>query len=1021
MIEMAESEPIGSVMVVGGGISGMQSSLDLADSGFRVYLLDRYPTIGGVMAQLDKTFPTNDCAMCIMAPKLVATGRHHNIEIIGSAEVTNIEGEAGRFYVTINKHPIKINEEVCTGCGVCATKCPSEAIDEFNEHLRRRPAISIRYPQAIPLIYNIDTEKCIGCGICAEECKAHAVEYEQEVKKVQIEVGSIILSPGFEKFVPDNLKEYGYGVFKNVVSSIEFERILSATGPYAGMVLRPADGDIPKTVAFIQCIGSRDNQHGSNPYCSAVCCMYAIKEAVIAQEHTAGLKSHIFFMDIRAFGKEFDEYHERAEKEHGIGFTRSRVANITEDPETKDLTVTYVENGEIKHKEFNMVVLGVGMNPPDNAEELAKVYGIDLGKYKFCATNTFTPLETSRPGIFVSGAFSSPKDIPDTVAQASGAAAMASGIISSQRWTRTTVREFPPERDIAGEEPRIGVFVCHCGINIGGTVDVPGVVEYAKSLPNVVYSEHNLYTCSQDTQKRIRENINEHNLNRTIVASCTPRTHEPLFRNTTAEGGLNPYLFEMANIRDQCSWVHMHEPEKATAKAKDLLRIAVAKSRLLEPLDKKYLSITQKGLVIGGGLSGMTAALGIAEQGFETYLIEKDDKLGGNLNYIHTTLESIDNGKAPKSQLKPQEYLKNLIDKVKSNDKIKIFMESKIKNIEGFMGNFKTTFENNGKEHELEHGVVIVASGGYEYKPTEYLYGTDDKVITQREFETQLAENKFKGNNIVMIQCVGSRDDEHKWCSRVCCNEAVKNALMLKETNPDANIFILYKDIRTYGFKEDYFKTAAEKGVVFIRYDDENKPQVTNDNGSLKVVVLDNVVNEELELHPDHVVLSAGTMPNPDNEAIGKMLKVPLSKYKYFLEAHMKLRPVDFATEGVFLCGLAHGPKLIDESISQAYGAVARASTILAKDTMEIEPTISFVIDENCDGCAYCVDPCPFNAITLIEYMKEGAVKKTVEVNEASCKGCGVCMATCPKKGIVVKGFRLDQLNAMIEAALEVN
>jgi heterodisulfide reductase subunit A len=528
---MAAAETKGSVMVVGGGISGMQSALDLADSGFKVYLLDRYPTIGGVMAQLDKTFPTNDCAMCIMAPKLVATGRHHNIEIVGNADVTNVEGEAGHFFVTINKRPLKIDEDACTGCGVCAQKCPAEAIDEFNEGLRRRPAISIRYPQAIPLVFNIDVEKCIGCGICAEECKANAVLYDQETSKLQLEVGSIILSPGFEKFIPDKLGEYGYGHFKNVVSSIEFERILSATGPYAGTVLRPSDGDVPENVAFIQCVGSRDQQHGSNPYCSAVCCMYAMKEAVIAQEHTEGLRSHIYYMDIRAHGKEFDDYRERAEKEYGIEFTRSRVANITEDPDTGNLTIHYVENGDVKEKEFNLVVLGVGFTPPEGAKQISEVFGIDLNKYDYCATTSYTPLETSKPGIYVSGAFSSPKDIPDTVAQASGAAAMASGIISDKRWTETAEKDYPPERHVSAEEPKIGVPVCRCGINIGGVVDVPDVVEYAKSLPGVVHAEENLYTCSQDTQERMAEKIKELGLNRTIVASCTPRTHEPLFRN----------------------------------------------------------------------------------------------------------------------------------------------------------------------------------------------------------------------------------------------------------------------------------------------------------------------------------------------------------------------------------------------------------------------------------------------------------------------------------------------------------
>jgi heterodisulfide reductase subunit A len=1017
-------DKVGAVLVVGGGISGMQSSLDLADAGFRVYLLDKLPTIGGVMSQLDKTFPTNDCSMCIMAPKLVGVGRHHNIHIISNAEIQKVEGEEGNFKVTIEKHARKINEDKCTGCGVCLSKCPMEAIDEYNSGLSGRSAVFIRYPQAVPLVASIDTTKCIGCGICAEECRADAVEYDQLGSETTIEVGSIILSPGFEVFDPKVKEEYGYGKYKNVLSSLEFERVLSATGPYAGTVMRPSDGEVPQKVAFIQCVGSRDHQEGSNPYCSAVCCMYAIKEAIIAQEHTPGLKSTVYYMDIRAFGKEFDDYYKRAKEEHGMDFIRSRVAEVNEDPETKNLILTFVgDDEEVQRAEFDMVVLGVGFKPPEDALTLGEKLDIDLNNYDFCATNTFSPLETTRPGIYVSGAFSGPKDIPDTVAQASGAAAKASGGISTERWKLTTAKEYPPEKDIVGEEPKIGVFICHCGINIGSVVDVPEVVEYAKTLPNVAHAEHNLYTCSEDTQGHIKEVIEELGLNRMIVASCTPRTHEPLFRNTAAEAGLNPYLFEMANIRDQCSWVHMHEPENATVKAKDLVRMAVAKSRLLEPLQKIDLPITQKGLVIGGGLAGMTAALELANQGFETYLVEKEPELGGNLRHIRSVMDMGGNG--TKIDVgKPREVLESLIKKVNEHDKIYVHTSSEVKDIEGFVGNFKSKIVPAGSEkgtdgEEIEHGVVIIASGAYEYKPTEYLYGEDERVVTQRELEEKLnSGDGFDPKSVVMIQCVGSRTDEHPWCSRVCCGEAIKNALRIKEVSPDTNVYVLYKDIRTYGFKEDFYKEAAEKGVKFILYDDEHKPVVEKNNGGLSVKVSEFNLEETIQLEPDMVILSAGIHPNPDNEEIGQMLKVPLTKDKFFLEAHMKLRPVDFATEGVFLCGLAHGPKFIDESISQACGSVSRAATILAKDTIEMEPTLSFVVDENCDGCAYCVDPCPYNAITLLEYMRDGNLRKTVEVNESACKGCGVCMATCPKKGIFVRGFKLEQLMAMINAAL---
>jgi heterodisulfide reductase subunit A len=1003
------TDKIGSVLVVGGGISGMQSSLDLADSGFKVYLLDTLPSIGGVMSQLDKTFPTNDCSMCIMAPKLVATGRHHNIHVISNANIENVDGGPGKFNITVKKRARRVNEEKCTGCGVCATKCPMEAIDEYNMGMLPRASIFVRYPQAVPLVFSIDQEKCIGCGICAEECKAEAVEYDQEDSLINLDVGSIILSPGFKPFDPIVKEEYGYGIYKNVLTSMEFERFLSATGPYAGTVLRPSDGEVPKKVAFIQCVGSReDPDKGGRQYCSAVCCMYAMKEAVIAKEHTAGLEPHIFFMDIRAHGKEFDDYHIRAEQEHGIKFTRSRVSEVQEDPETKNLFITYVEGGEIKREEFDLVVLGIGFMPPENIQELTEKMGIELNHYDFCNISSFSPLETNKPGIFVSGAFSGPKDIPDTVAQASGAAAKASSLIADARWTQTSTKEYPPERDIAGEEPKIGVFVCHCGINIGGVVDVPGVVEYAKSLPNVVHAEHNLYTCSEDTQGHIKEMIEEHKLNRTIVASCTPRTHEPLFRNTT-----------MANIRDQCSWVHMHEDEAATAKAKDLVRMAVAKSRLLEPLEKMELSLNKNALVLGGGLSGMTAALELSRQGFQTYLVEKEAELGGNLKHIHYTLSPSGMGEKSQSE-NPQTRLKELVKEVSFNDKIKVFTNTTMKDVEGFVGNFKSTLDVNGTDEIIEHGVVIIAIGGYEYKPTEYLYGQDPNVITQRELESGLAKGESDLNSVVMIQCVGSRDEKYGWCSRTCCAEAVKNALKIKELKPDAKVYVLYKDIRTFGFREDYYREAAKKGVQFIRYDDEHKPEVTNDGGKLEVIVPDFVLAGNITFHPDKVVLSAGTHPNPDKEEIGKLLKIPLNKYKFFLEAHMKLRPVDFATEGVFLAGIAHGPKFIDESISQACGTVARAATILSRDSLEVEPQISNVVDENCDGCAYCIDPCPYNALTLIEYSRDGQIKKTVQVNEAACKGCGVCQATCPKKGIFIRGFKLEQISAMIDACLGV-
>jgi len=929
--------------------------------------------------------------------------------------------------------PFDKHSDVCQVCGTCAYICPTERIkledmslneaipilDEYNERLNARSPAYISYPQAVPNKAAIDERYCVQmlkeeCKICEEVCEADAIEFEQEEETIKLNVGAVVLSPGFELFDAKTKEDWGYGQYPNVVSSIEFERLLSTTGPHLGHVVRPSDEKEPQKIGFIQCVGSRDCERD---YCSSVCCMYATKEAIIAKEHISGeLQCDIFFMDLRAYSKGFDEYYEKG-KELGIDYIRCRPPIIEEIPETKNLIVTYINEQDQKvSREYDMVVLSAGMEAPKNAKEISEKFGIALNEYNFCQTDPFRPVESTRDGVYVAGPFTEPKDIPETIMQASGASSKVLSLLKDERGSLITKKEFPPETDVTEQEPRIGVFVCHCGTNIAGVVNVPDVVEYAKTLPNVVYANNNLYTCSNDTQEIIKEIIKEHDLNRVIVASCTPRTHEPLFRNTIREAGLNQYLFEMANIRDQCSWVHMMEPEKASIKSKDLVRMAVAKARLLEPLQTRYVPIIKRALVIGGGVAGMSSALELAEQGYAVFLVEKDKELGGNLKHIHYLL----NGS------KPQEELKSLIKRIEDNPKVHLFTDTKIQNIEGSVGKFKTTLSTNGKSDEFEHGVVIVATGAQEYQPKEYLYGEDSSVVTQVELEERLGSewsspgNKRIPKNVIMIQCVGSRNEEHPYCSRICCSVAVKNALKLKELSPDTNVYVLYRDVRTYGFREGYYTKARELGVKFIRYADDQKPKVANDGGNLKVEVFSPALNAAVEIPTDLVVLSAGIVADEGNEEISKFLKVPLNQDKFFLEAHMKLRPVDFATDGVFLCGLAHSSKSVDESIIQAQATASRAATILAKDNIELEATISHVIDESCDGCAYCVEPCPYQAITLIEYMQKGAVKKTIDVNETACKGCGCCMATCPKKGVLVKGFTMEQLAAQVEAALGV-
>ena len=990
---------IGAVLVVGGGIAGMQSSLDLANSGFKVYMLDTSPAIGGTMAQLDKTFPTNDCSMCIMAPKLVDVGRHPNIELLTYSDLEGVSGEEGNFTVKVRKKARYVDVNKCTGCGVCAKECPIDAISGFNEGLSKRQAIYLRYPQAVPLAFTIDRDKCIGCGLCETLCLADAILYEDEDAVKEINVGSIILCPGFEEFNADIKGEYGHGRFPNVVSSIEFERILSATGPYKGHVQRPSDGDLPDKVAFIQCVGSRDRTCGNN-YCSSVCCTYAIKEAVIAKEHVNTIQPTIFFMDMRTYGKGFEEYYNRAKDEYGVRFIRCRVPEVREDPETNNLIIKYErEDGEFVEEEFQMVVLSVGFEADEKSKELASRLGIELNQFGFCDTSALAPVDTSKPGVFVCGAFSGPKDIPETVMEASGAAARASGDISSERFTQVELKEYPPEINVDEFPTRIGVFVCNCGINIGGYVDVPSVRDYARTLSCVAYAEDNLYTCSQDTQKKIIEKIKEHGLNRVIVASCTPRTHEPLFQETIREAGLNPYLFEMANIRDQCSWVHMKEPEKATQKSKELIKMAVAKAALRTPLPTVSLDVTQTALVVGGGLAGMVSALAIAQQGYDAYLIEREAELGGNMKRIHYDLEDVD----------VQGYLKSLIQKVENNPQIQVYKGAEIESIEGFVGNYKTALKGGA---ELEHGVVIVSTGAEELKPNEYMYGQDEKVVTQLEFEELITKGQdLSGNTIVMIQCVGSRDDQHAYCSRVCCTDAIKNAIKVKKQHPDANVFILYRDMRTYGFKEIYYEQAREMGIIFVRYDKDKKPIISKGQDGLEVMVKDHILNEDMLLNTDYLVLSPAIIPREDSEELAKHLKVPLNSDGFFLEAHVKLRPVDFATEGVFLAGMAHSPKNITETISQAYAAAARACTIISKDKFITEATIASVDDARCVGCGLCVEACPYSAIELTE-------KGIAEVNSALCKGCGLCNATCRSGAIQQRGFDDHQIISMIKGAL---
>ncbi|MEW6308357.1 MAG: FAD-dependent oxidoreductase [Bacillota bacterium] len=875
------------------------------------------------------------------------------------------------------------------------------------KHARDFSEVSLGYDRETA---QAEAARCLQCGVCSEclecvhACQREAVNHADCAQDLALEVGAVILAPGAES-VPVARGEYGYGYYPNVLTSQEFERVLSASGPFAGNVERPSDGKEPRKIAFLQCVGSRDVGCGQ-PYCSAVCCMYATKEAIIAQEHIPGLQTAIFFMDMRAYGKEFDRYYEAASAEHGVRYHRCMVSGVRQDPLTKDLDLTYVDDGG-RHTEetFDMVVLSTGLRPAAPARLTAGRLGLDIDPHGFLSGGGLEPWRTQRPGIYAAGTVTDPKDIPETVVEASAAACAASRLLASARGTQVKTKEYPPERDVSAEDPRVGVFICRCGRNIANVVDVAGLVANARGLPGVAYVEENLYTCSQDTQGRIREKIEEHSLNRVVVASCTPRTHEPLFRDTLREAGLNPYLFEMANIRDQCSWVHMHEPERATVKARSLVAMAVAKARLLYPIPSRSFPINQSGLVIGGGLAGMTAALALAEQGYAAHLVEREPDLGGHLRHIHTALSDRED---------PQALLQELRERVRSHPLISLHLSYQVRAQEGYLGNYRTTLAPTGpgEERVVEHGAVIVATGAAEASAPGFGQGADPRIITQTQLEEDLGgPGEARAGVYVLIQCAGSRSEQRPYCSRICCTQAVKNAVALLKRAPGARVFILYRDLRTYGLKEGLYEEARRLGVTFVRYDAAEPPEVKAGK-VLTVEVEDTALGARLVLEADHVVLATGIEPK-DNNTLAKILKVPLTVDGFFLEAHLKLRPVEFAAEGIYLCGLAHSPRFIAETIAQANAAAIRAVTLLSQPQLAAKGITVSVNERTCTGCGICLEACAYAARELDE---ETGVAK---IREILCQGCGACAVACPSGATQQKGFEQGQVLAMVEAALD--
>lgn len=1020
-----------SALVVGAGIGGMRSALDLANAGLKVTLVEQTPCLGGRVAQLGYMFPQHDCVLCrgtpdhgygctrpSISPAYSQYNQHPNIEIMTNTRITEVEGQAGDFSVSLKQEPRYVDENRCIDCGYCAEVCPVELPDSYQQGLTRRKAIYKVAARAAPDAYVIDRGPyCDSCKKCVGVCPSEAIDLDQRPRLETVNVGAIILAVGFKTYDPSNLEEFGYERYPNVVSAMEYERLASRSGPTEGIITRPSDNQLPRRIAWLQCIGSRDEE---TPYCSSICCMYATKEAMLAKQRLGSeISCSIFSMDERAFNKEYSRYLDKARNAHGIEYTHCRLSSIQEDPATNNLILEYAEaSGERASREFDLVVLATGLQPPDSAGQLAELLGIELNEHGFCQTDKFTPLQTSRPGVFVCGAFSSPKEIAETILDASGAAAEVMRLLNdrlnthpySNEWPFLSTDGLPPERDVSGEAAKVGVFACTCGGTLSDRISLSDLTQDAQEWDEVVHTEILDFACFPEGLNRLKAAIRDEELNRVVVAACSNRTHDSLFQRTVRETGLNPYLVELVNLREQCADVHEGQKALANQKAEELVRVGVGRVRAAEPVHKDIHKLRKSALIIGGGLSGMTAALALADSGAEVHLVERSDMLGGNLLNLYYVAEGYN----------PQRLLRDLVNRVRAHQRIHTYTRSELIDHQGHVGYFRSTIRTRlpndlWEEVGIEHGVTIVATGGQETKNTPLL--DLPGVVTQREFEElfiHAPEEIAALKNVVMIQCIGAQGTA-EYCSRVCCTNAIKNALRIKLYNPGCQVTVLYKNIVTYGFREKYYTEARKLGVLFMRYSDDEPPKVIfdEDENQLKVRVKDEAFNRWITLRADIVPLSTAVVPSEGSEDLAEMLRVPLSSEGFFEEAQLKLRPMDFTREGIFLAGMAAYPKFIEESISHALAAAARALPLLSQETLHLGGVTAYVDPEKCVGCLTCTRVCPFGIPQVIQVEGRsgvGSLGGAAYIDTTQCQGCGTCTGECPANAIQLINYTDEQM-----------
>jgi heterodisulfide reductase subunit A len=1032
----------GSVLVIGGGVGGMRAAIDLAEAGIHTYVVEALPSLGGRVAQLGFMFPTHDCVLCrgtsdhgfgctrpAISPALLDQNRHPNITLISSAELLRLDGQAGNFEALLRQHPQYVNPSMCINCGKCAEICPEVRPSGFQMDLSVRKAIDKSAPRSVPNAYYLleKTPLCDACHKCVEVCPTHAINLDAQPRDITVQVGAVILAMGFEPFNAHLMPELGYGRIPDVITSLQYERLASRSGPTEGTVRRISDGKLPRRIAWLQCVGSRDQR---NPYCSSICCMYATKQAVLAKQRIPGVECYIFTMDERAFNKEYNHYYRESEREFGIHYNRCRISAVAEDPQTGDVILRYpsgrghfeadARQGTMIEEHFDLVVLAVGIRPPRQAVEMARSMGIDLNEYGFCETDKFNPLSTSRPGVFVCGAFASPKEIAETIIDASGAAAQVMRLLRDRPKHPDFTRAQPfiaqeplaPELSVEGEEPAIAVALCRCLGENDGVIDFDALADYVSNLPHVVSLQDLPAACLPEGMVRLREMLDSAVVNRLVIGACSHRTHEPLFQRIAAEAGINPYLMEMVNLREHCAWVHADDPVGATHKACEQMRMSVERVCRARPVHKEERQPKRAALIVGGGVSGMTAALAIADTGFRVHLVEKSGELGGNLHHIYYVAE-------PEN---PQHLLRDLVNRVVAHERITLYLHSEVIGHTGSTGDFRTRLrtvlaDGNQRQTDIEHGVVILATGGVESEIPASMPGEDPRLIRQSELEVILAhqpQRAAKLQSVVMLQCVQS-DDRPEYCSRICCTNTIKNAIRLKMINPECQVVIMYKNIITYGFREKFYIEARRRGVLFVRYTEDEPPVVRLEargaGQALTVSVKEHVFGKTLVFEPDLVALSTMIVPSKGTAELAKMMGIPLSVEGFFQEAHLKMRPMDVTDEGIFLAGMAHYPKFLEECISNALACAGRALATLNRPEIHLGGVVAVVDPARCTGCLTCVRTCPFS-IPAMRYEQAGVgnLGGAAWIDPARCQGCGTCTGECPARAIQLVHYRDEQI-----------